>query len=182
MNDQSAIARFGSGREVKRIEDAGLLAGAGRFADDVALDGADPSALPALAACPCRASSRSTPPRRGDARRDRGLTGADLVAAGVKPMPLAPIFQRPDGSPGATPLRPALARRRRPLRRRGGRRRGRRDAEQAKDALEAIAVEYEELPVVTGAAQATAAGRAAGLAGRDRQHRRADAARRRRGD
>ena len=37
------------------------------------------------------------------------LTGADLVAAGVKPIPLAPIFQRPDGSPGASPLRPALA-------------------------------------------------------------------------
>ena len=35
MPDDSAIGRFGSGREVKRIEDAALLAGAGRFADDV---------------------------------------------------------------------------------------------------------------------------------------------------
>ena len=86
------------------------------------------------------------------------LTGADLVAAGVKPLPVAPMFQRPDGSPGATPLRPALA-----------------DgvvrfvgeavvaliaetAEQAKDALEAVIVEYDDLPVVTELAEATAEG------------------------
>ncbi len=37
------------------------------------------------------------------------LTGADLAAAGVKPLPVAPIFKRPDGSPGAMPLRPPLA-------------------------------------------------------------------------
>jgi len=37
MTDGSAIGRFGSGREVRRIEDAGLLAGAGRFSDDISL-------------------------------------------------------------------------------------------------------------------------------------------------
>jgi len=39
MNELSAIGRFGSGRDVRRIEDAGLLAGAGRFTDDYSLPG-----------------------------------------------------------------------------------------------------------------------------------------------
>ena len=37
MTGESTIGRFGSGREVRRIEDAGLLAGAGRFTDDFSL-------------------------------------------------------------------------------------------------------------------------------------------------
>ena len=36
MKIESMTARFGSGREVKRIEDKGLLLGVGRFADDFA--------------------------------------------------------------------------------------------------------------------------------------------------
>ena len=40
LDDTTSIGRYGSGREVKRIEDAGLLAGHGRYADDVALPGA----------------------------------------------------------------------------------------------------------------------------------------------
>jgi carbon-monoxide dehydrogenase large subunit len=86
------------------------------------------------------------------------LTGADLVQAGVKPIPLAPMFTRPDGSPGASPLRPALA------------------VEfvrfvgeavvalaadtlaHAKDALEAVDIVYEELPVVTELNEAVAEG------------------------
>jgi aerobic carbon-monoxide dehydrogenase large subunit len=158
MTDQSTIGRYGSGREVRRIEDASLLAGGGRFADDisspaqthlvflrspyahariVSIDTAAALALPGVVAV---------------------LTGADLVRAGVKPLPIAPIFRRPDGSPGATPLRPALAD---GIVRFVGEAVAALVAEtpgQAKDAIEAIAVEYEELPVVTGLAQATAPG------------------------
>ena len=81
-------------------------------------------------------------------------TGAELAASGVKPIPLAPMFQRPDGSPGASPLRPALAV----------------DsvryvgepvaavvaetAAAAKDALDLIEVDYEPLPAVVGVAAA----------------------------
>jgi len=158
MPDDSAIGRFGSGREVKRIEDAALLSGAGRFADDVSqvaqgylvflrsphaharivsIDATEALAMPGVIAV---------------------LTGADLVAAGVKPLPLAPIFKRPDGSPGATPLRPGLAHE--TVRFVG-------EAvvalvaetrDQAKDAVEAILVEYDELPMVTELTAATAEG------------------------
>ena len=158
MPDDSAIGRFGSGREVKRIEDAALLAGAGRFADDVStsaqtylvflrsphaharivsIDAAAALAMPGVIAV---------------------LTGADLVAAGVKPLPLAPMFTRPDGSPGATPLRPGLAHE-------TVRFVGEAVAaivaltrDQAKDATEAVVVEYDELPMVTDLTQATAEG------------------------
>ena len=37
MTDESIVGRFGSGREVRRIEDAELLVGAGRFVDDISL-------------------------------------------------------------------------------------------------------------------------------------------------
>jgi carbon-monoxide dehydrogenase large subunit len=158
MPDDSAVGRFGSGREVKRIEDAALLAGAGRFADDVstsaqtylvflrsphaharivAIDTAAASAMPGVIAV---------------------LTGDDLVAAGVKPLPLAPMFKRPDGSPGATPLRPGLAHE---TVRFVGEAVAAIIAEtrdQAKDALEAIVVEYDELPMVTDLTEATAEG------------------------
>jgi carbon-monoxide dehydrogenase large subunit len=158
MSSVSPIGRFGSGRDVRRIEDAGLLAGAGHFTDDmslplqvylsflrsphahariVAIDTAAALAMPGVVAV---------------------LTGADLAAAGVKPLPVAPIFKRPDGSPGATPLRPALAHE---VVRFVG------EAvvavvaetlEQAKDALEAVEVEYDDLPVVTALSDAVADG------------------------
>ena len=158
MPDGSTIGRFGSGREVRRIEDAGLLAGAGQFTDDFSLPGQtylsflrSPHAHARIVSIDATAAT-SMPGVVGV------LTGADLVAAGVKPLSVAPMFQRPDGSPGATPLRSALA-----------------DgvvrfvgeavvaliaetAEQAKDALEAVIVEYEDLPVVTELAEATAEG------------------------
>ena len=158
MTEESVVGRFGSGREVRRIEDAGLVAGAGRFSDDVAapsqahlrflrsphahthivsIDAARALAMPGVIAV---------------------LTGADLVKAGVKPLPIAPIFKRPDGAPGATPLRPALAHE-------AVRFIGETVAaliaetrDQANDALDAIEVEYEELPVVTGVEEAVAEG------------------------
>src|ERR1700677_1572455 len=156
MNDQSIVARFGSGREVQRIEDAGLIVGAGRFCDDVPL--ASQTHLRFLRSP--HAHARIVAIDAAAAATEHGviavMTGADLVNAGVKPTPVSPIFQRPDGSPGATPLRPALAHE--TVRFVG-------EAvvavvaetiEQAKDALDAIVVEYEELPVVTGLKEATA--------------------------
>ena len=158
MPDDSAIGRFGSGREVKRIEDAALLAGAGRFADDISA--AEQSYLVFLRSP--HAHARIVSIDATEALAMPGviavLTGADLVAAGVKPLPLAPIFKRPDGSPGATPLRPGLAHE---IVRFVGEAvvaLVARSREQAKDAVEAIAVEYDELPVVTELTQATADG------------------------
>jgi carbon-monoxide dehydrogenase large subunit len=156
MSEQATVGRFGSGRDVRRIEDAGLLAGAGHFTDDVSLPGQ--TYLTFLRSN--RAHARIVAIQTATAAAMPGvhaiLTGADLAQAGVKPLPLAPIFKRPDGSPGATPLRPALAV----------------DTvrfvgeavaaiiadtlEQAKDALEAIEVDYDDLPVVTALSAAVA--------------------------
>ena len=146
---QSTIGRFGSGREVRRIEDAGLLAGAGRFTDDVSVPGQAHLAFLRSPHAHARIVSIDVAAALEMPGVIAALTGADLVEAGVKPLPVAPIFKRPDGSPGEMPLRPALAHE---IVRFVG------EAvvalvaetrEQAKDALEAIEVEYEGLPVVT---------------------------------
>ena len=140
-------------------EDAGLLAGAGRFTDDFSLPGQtylsflrSPYAHARIVSIDATAAA-SMPGVLGV------LTGADLVAAGVKPLPVEPMFQRPDGSPGATPLRPALADERCPFRGGGGVALIAETAEQAKDALEAVVVEYEDLPVVTELTEAAARAR-----------------------
>ncbi|HXT08286.1 MAG TPA: xanthine dehydrogenase family protein molybdopterin-binding subunit, partial [Roseiarcus sp.] len=158
MTALTMTARFGSGREVKRIEDAGLLQGVGRFADDFAPAGGlhlrflrSPHAHARIVAIDASA-----------ARQAPGVvavfTGAELAAAGVKPLPLAPIFQRPDGSPGASPLRPALAVE-------FARYVGEPVAavaaetpEAAQDALDLIGVDYEPLPAAVGVVAATAEG------------------------
>jgi carbon-monoxide dehydrogenase large subunit len=159
MNDQSIAMRFGSGREVKRIEDEALLAGLGRFCDDVAAG--TPAAVVRFLRSP-HAHARIVSLDASAAEAIPGVlavyTGASLKAAGVKPFPIAPMFQRPDGTPGATPLRPALAV---DFARFVGEAVAAVVAEtpeQAKDALEAIAVEYEELPAVAGLKEATAEG------------------------
>ena len=104
-------ARFGSGQAVKRIEDEGLLKGLGRYTDDiqpvgqarlyfvrspyphariVAIDTAAAKAMPGVLSV---------------------VTGAELVAAGVKPIPGSPNFKRAGGAPGASPARRVLAHR-----------------------------------------------------------------------
>jgi carbon-monoxide dehydrogenase large subunit len=158
MDGGTTVGRFGSGRDVKRIEDVGLLKGAGRFTDDVsettqaaltflrsphaharivAIDATAAQAMPGVIAI---------------------ITGADLVAAGVKPLPVAPIFTRPNGSPGATPLRPALAHE--VVRFVGEAVVGviAETLEQSKDASEAIEVTYETLPFVIDMTEATTPG------------------------
>ena len=109
MTAATMAMRFGSGREVKRIEDDGLLRGLGRYADDVAPQ--DLLHLKFLRSPHAHARIVSIDTQAAQAAPGviAVLTGADLASAGVKPIPLAPMFKRPDGSPGATPLRPALA-------------------------------------------------------------------------
>jgi carbon-monoxide dehydrogenase large subunit len=154
---QTSVGRFGSGQEVLRIEDKGLLTGAGVYAGDVSLPGAthlfflrSPHAHARIVSLDVLA-----------ARRLPGvvaiLTGEDLVKAGVKPIPMAPAFQRPDGTPATTPPRRALAFE---TVRFVGEAVAAVIADtyaQARDAAEAIEVEYEELPAVVSIDQAVAA-------------------------
>jgi aerobic carbon-monoxide dehydrogenase large subunit len=160
MPDGSTIERFGSGRAVRRIEDAGLLIGAGTFTDDFSMPGQTHLAFLRSPYAHARIVSIDTSPAQAIPGVLAVLTGADLVAAGVKPLPVEPMFVRPDGSPAATPLRPALAQE---VVRFVGEQVAAvvaESAEAARDALEAIIVDYDELPVVTELGEATAEGAA----------------------
>ncbi|MEZ5727860.1 MAG: xanthine dehydrogenase family protein [Burkholderiaceae bacterium] len=155
MSVDTIAQRFGSGQAVRRVEDDALLRGAGKYTDDVvpagqlvlmflrspyphariaSIDTADAAAMPGVVAI---------------------YTGAELVAAGVSPIPGPPeAFKRPDGSDPATAPRLPLAHER--VRYVGEAVAAvvaeSRDA--ARDAIEAIIVDFDELPAVTDAAAA----------------------------
>jgi aerobic carbon-monoxide dehydrogenase large subunit len=153
-----AIGRFGSGRAVRRIEDAGLLAGKGQFTDDVNLPNQTHIGFLRSPVAHAVIVSVDVAAARAMPGVVAVITGADLAAAGVKPLPVAPIFKRPDGSASDLPPRLGLAHE-------AVRFVGEavvavvaETAEQAKDALEAILVEYDERPLVTDLSRAHAAG------------------------
>ena len=158
MSAESPYARFGSGKSVRRVEDDALLAGAGRFADDVSAPG---QAYLLFLRSPhphARIASVDTKAAAAIPGVVAIVTGEDLVRAGVKPIPASADFKRGDGSPTASPPHHALA---------VGAVRfvgeavaaviaETRDA--ARDAVEAIDVRYEPLPMVADLADATAPG------------------------
>jgi carbon-monoxide dehydrogenase large subunit len=140
--------RFGSGHTVRRIEDPTLVTGRGRFTDD--LRSAGTATLLFLRSPYAHARLVSVDTAAAKARPGvlAVLAGADLVAAGVKPLPNAVPFPRPDGKPGVSAPRHALAVDRV---RHVGEAVAAVVAESpqvALDALEDIAVEYDELPAV----------------------------------
>ena len=112
MNAAGALfepGRFGSGQSVRRIEDPALVQGLGRFTGDVS--------LPGQVYIHFVRSSQAHGHLRGvDAIAARAMpgvlavyTGADLVAAGVKPLAPAAGFKQADGQPMSTPPKHALA-------------------------------------------------------------------------
>lgn len=150
--------RFGSGQAVRRLEDESLLAGAGRYTDDVTL--AEQAHLVFLRSPYPHARIVSVDTSAAAAMPGvlRVITGADLAEAGVKPMPGAAGFKRADGSDSASPPRRVLAHER-------TRFVGEPVAaviadtvQQARDAAEAVMVDYEELPMVVDLPGATADG------------------------
>jgi carbon-monoxide dehydrogenase large subunit len=170
MNQQSkfpAGTAFGSiGHPIRRKEDARLLAGKGRFSDDFVIEGQAHAAM-----------VRSPHPHarilRVDAAAAKAMpgvlgvfTGADVTADGLRPIPHTPVpatrydmkLTGPGGGPvfaGPHWLLPADK----------ARHVGEAVAmvvaatqAQAQDAAEAIEIEYEELPFVTGSEDALAPG------------------------
>jgi carbon-monoxide dehydrogenase large subunit len=140
--------RFGSGRAVKRIEDEGLLKGLGQYTDDIAPTGQLRLAFVRSPYPHARIASIDSANAQGMPGVVRVVTGAELVQAGVQPIPTNPAFQRADGAPAASAPRRALAHER-------VRYVGEPVAlvvaetlQQARDAAEAVWVEYEELPHV----------------------------------
>ena len=156
--DFPTSARFGSGQSVRRLEDDALLAGTGRFTDDVAAP--EQTYLYFVRSPYPHARIQSVDVAAALAMPGvlLVLTGADLVAAGVKPIPGSSGFKRADGSPGVTPPRRVLAH---------GHARFVGEAvaavvalslQQARDAAEAVMVDYDELPMVVDMNDATAHG------------------------
>jgi aerobic carbon-monoxide dehydrogenase large subunit len=154
----SMASRFGSGQTVRRIEDPALVQGRGQFTDDVVLPGQ-------LHLCFLRSSVAHARIATLDVQSARTMpgvvaiyTGAELVAAGVKPIPLAPAFQRPDGKPMTAAPKRALAHEfvryvGEPLVAVVADSR-----EAARAAADAIQVEYDDLPAVSSTQHALAAG------------------------
>lgn len=144
--------KFGIGASVKRIEDEALVAGRGRYVDDVAPAGA----LRAVVLRSAMAHARFTLARLEEARARSGvaliITHADIADLGHLPCEA----ERPnaDGSPLVIPPRPLLARD--TVRHVG-------DPvafvvaetpEAAQDAAEAIEIDYRPLPACVGTATA----------------------------
>jgi carbon-monoxide dehydrogenase large subunit len=158
MNAPVDVGRYGSGHAVRRIEDPALVTGQGRFADDLAPAGQAHLVFLRSPHAHARIVSIDTTAARATPGVLAVWTGADLVAAGVRPMPLDHPFRRPDGSPGATPPRHVLAHER--VRHVG-------EAVvavvaetrlAALDGADAVAVDYEDLGAVVDVAGATAPG------------------------
>lgn len=158
MTTESNPTRFGSGHAVRRLEDESLLAGRGRYTDDVTLPGQAHLVFLRSPYPHARIVSIDTSAAAAMPGVLRVLTGAELAEAGVKPLPGAAGFKRADGSDCASAPRFAMAH---------GRARFVGEAvaavvaetvQQARDAAEAVVVDYEELPMVVDLASATADG------------------------
>jgi carbon-monoxide dehydrogenase large subunit len=152
------VTRFGSGHAVRRIEDPALVTGRGRFTDDVAPAGQLFLAFVRSTLAHARLASVDTAAARAMPGVRGVWTGADLAAAGVKPIATAPAFRRADGSPMAAPPKRALAHE---VVRYVGEALAMVVADSraaAKAAVDAVVVDYEPLPVVVDPVAATTAG------------------------
>ncbi|AVT75606.1 putative hypoxanthine oxidase XdhD [Rhodopseudomonas palustris] len=149
MNILPGSMRFGAGQPVKRLEDQRLLTGHGGYLDDKAADGALWLVVMRSPHAHADIVSIDTEAAKGMPGVEAVLTGADLIADDVGTIPTLPIFKRPDGSPMALPLRRLLAHEK--VRFVGEPVAAVVATSQlaAQAAIEAIAVEYNELPAVT---------------------------------
>ncbi len=134
------------GKPMRRLEDARLLSGQGRFTDDVSL----PNQVHAAFTRSPHAHAKIAGIDIAAARSAPGVlavyTGADIVAAKLGPIPFTQMHKRPDGAEMTVPPRNALTS---DVVRFVG------DAvamvvaetrEQARDAAELVEVEWEPLP------------------------------------
>jgi len=109
MNTPLDTQRFGSGHSVRRIEDPALVQGQGRFTDDVAPEGQVFLRFVRSTAAHAKIVSIDSAAAAALPGVLAVFSGAELAAAGVKPIGIPPVFKRPDGQPMATPPKHALA-------------------------------------------------------------------------
>src|SRR5713226_5041581 len=158
MSEPVTVEKFAVGQSVRRLEDPRLLRGFGRYSDDVSL--AHQAYAVVVRSPHAHAAIRSVD--TSVARTASGvlvvLTGADLAADGLGDLPTDKTRKRRDGSPAFATPRPALVRDR--VRHVG-------DPvalvvaetrEQAADAAELVAVDYEPRPAVAATVEATRPG------------------------
>ena len=141
--------KFGLAQPVRRVEDPRLLKGAGRYTDDIVL----PGMLFGIVLRSPHAAANITRLDTAEARKLPGVAGvytaADLKADGIGTLPCAVLVNNRDGTQQAAPPHPVLA---------DGVVRHVGDpvafvvaetARQARDAAEAIEVDYDILPSAT---------------------------------
>ncbi len=158
MSNDATYGRFGSGHAVRRIEDPALVTGRGRFVDDLAPEGLGHLVFLRSPHAHARITSIDASAALAMPGVLAVITGADLVAAGVRPLPVSTGFPRPDGSPGVSPPRHALAHE---VARFAGEAVAAIVAhtrDQARDARDAVFVDYEDLPAVVDLRDALAEG------------------------
>lgn len=141
------MTKFGVSQPVRRKEDQRFLTGKGRYFDDIRVEGAAYGVFLRSPVAHARIVSIDTEAAKAAPGVAGVWTGADLDANMKNAVPFVPI-QNKDGSKGASPRRPCLAVDR-------VRHVGEAVAliaadtlDQARDAMELIEVEYDELPVV----------------------------------
>jgi aerobic carbon-monoxide dehydrogenase large subunit len=148
-NTVMTTTKFGLAQPVRRVEDPRLLKGAGRYTDDIVLPGMLFGVVlrsPHAAATITRLDTAAAAKLPGVA----GIyTASDLKADGLGPLPCAALVNNRDGTPQAAPPHPVLAE---------GTVRHVGDPvafivadsiKQARDAAEAIEVDYDILPSIT---------------------------------
>ncbi len=160
MPSDSVPSRFGSGQSVRRVEDESLLTGRDLFADNFDV----PDAVHLVFVRSPHAHARIAMIDTAAAASAPGvvtvLTGADLAAAGVQPLPRSTDFKRPDGGQAISPPQHALAV---DVARHVGEAVAVVAATSraaARDAAELVDVRYDMLPAVTTMQAATAKGAA----------------------
>ena len=152
------MTKFGLAQPVRRVEDPRLLKGSGSYTDDITLPG---TAYGVVLRSP-HAAATITAIDTAVARALPGVlavyTGTDLAADGIGGLPCAVPLKNRDGSAMAMPPHPVLA---------DGAVRHVGDpvafivaenTKVARDAAEAVTVEYDLLPAITDLAHATDAG------------------------
>jgi aerobic carbon-monoxide dehydrogenase large subunit len=158
MSEPITVEKFAIGQSVRRVEDPRLIKGFGRYSDDVNL----PRQAYAVVVRSPHAHATIRSVDTSAARKASGvigvLTSDDLTADKLGDLPTDKSRKRRDGSPAYSTPRPALAR---------GRVRHVGDPvafvvaetiEQAVDAAELVAVDYEPLPSIGATADAVRPG------------------------
>jgi carbon-monoxide dehydrogenase large subunit len=152
------MKQFGFGQPVRRTEDPRLLTGHGRYIDDIALPGQARAAFVRSAEAHARLKTIDVSAAAAAPGVIGVVTGADLKADGIGPIPCRVRLRSRDGSRMVMTERMALATDR-------VRHVGEAVAlviaetpEQAADAAERVEIDSEPLPAVADAAQALAEG------------------------